>query len=325
LDHADACRTACGSGRSGGGGGGVHGAIAGASLFARPGDHLRAASRGHDQRLDGDVADDLLARRALGVSLVAGGQDVPLGAPLRIGSGASGMDVWQVQAATSGSMLVGGAEHVLSQTASSGGGATELTRFTTALGYDKAQGTAPVLRGMHLWRVRYPVADINSGNCVFAEYHGFITVDYDPATVPNTAASSVVHGFGLAPQNGGTEQTFVYVGDTPFTGLEPTGGYPLPIGAWQPELDPTRKYCLGISAFGDGDIARLPLASQQVCADVVQLSATGAPPPPQIGGGAAGGGGGGCAIGGTGAPPMASVVGLAIAAALTMRRPRRRR
>ena len=65
-----------------------------------------------------------------------------------------------------------------------------MTRFTTAAGYDKIEGTAPVVNAVHLWRVRYPVADIGSGNCVFAEYHGFITVDYDPGTVPNTPAAS---------------------------------------------------------------------------------------------------------------------------------------
>jgi len=161
------------------------------------------------------------------------------------------------------------------------------------------------------------LADINSGNCVFAEYHGFITVDYDPATVPNTASSSVVHTFQLAPKNGGSGQTFIYVGNTPFAGLAPAGAYPLPTGDWQPELDPTRPYCLGISAFGDGDIARLPLASQSVCADVVQLSAAGAPPPP-------GTAGGGCAIVGRGAAGWLGVATFALLAVAIRSRRRRR-
>jgi hypothetical protein len=169
---------------------------------------------------------------------------------------------------------------------------------------------------VHLWRVRYPVADIGSGNCVFDEYTGFITIDYVPATIPNTAAASVVHTFTLAPKNGGSAQTFVYTGDTPFTGAEPTGAYPQPTGLWQPELDPTRSYCLSISAFGDGDIARLSVSSQSVCTDVVQLSAAGAPPPP-------GAGGGGCAIA---APPEGALPAwaLALALALVIRRNRRR-
>lgn len=235
-----------------------------------------------------------------GLSLVANGQNVPLSYPDILGS--SGHAVyWRVHAATADSMLIGGAEHILSQT-SSAGTTVELTRFTTAAGYDKAAGVAPVLRALHLWRVRYPVADIGSGNCVFAEYHGFITVDYEPATVPNTPPSSVVHTFSLGPKNGGSQTLFAWAGDAPFVGLEPSGAYPLPLGDWQPELDPTRQYCLTIAALGDGDLARPALASETVCADVVQLAAAGAPPPPQIGGGAAGGGG--CAVAGATDPTL---------------------
>ena len=258
-------------------------------------------------------------------TLQAAGQDVALALPVPLGGGAEGSSgpatFWQIRAATADGMLVPSAEHVL--TATFQGSAVEVTRFTTAAGYDKTQGTAPVLRGLHLWRVRYPVADINSGNCVFAEYEGFITVDYDPGTVPNTPPSSVVHTFSLAPKNGGSAQTFVYVGDTAFAGLAPEGAYPLPLGDWKPELDPTRQYCLGISAFGDGDVARLPLASQSICADVVQLSAAGAPPPPLIGGAAAGGGG--CALAGRGLSrsPAAIVALLLFAAAIGPRRRRR--
>lgn len=257
-----------------------------------------------------------------GLSLTANGQNVPLSFPTALGRSSRGGTAWQVRAATSGGMLVASAEHVLSQTLADGTSA-ELARFTTAAGYDKTAGTAPVLRGLRLWRVRYPVADIASGNCVSAEYEGFITVDYSPATVPNTDPSSVVHAFQLVPENGGSPQRLIQVGE-PFAGGAPAGAYPLPVGPWQPELDPTRRYCLSISAFGDGDLARLPLASEQVCADVVQLSAPGAPPPPQIGGGATNSGGGGCAIA-PGAPARSAPLGalLAIAAALGLRRRRR--
>jgi MYXO-CTERM domain-containing protein len=284
------------------------------------------------------------ALQPLGLKLLANGQDVPLGVATKLGGGfvTSGgrATFWQVQTAAD-QMLVGGAEHVLSMTASNGSTA-ELTRFTTAAGYDKTQGTPPVLRSVHLWRVRYPVADIASGNCVFAEYHGFITIDYDPAVVPNTPPGSLVQTIHLAPKNGGSEQAFMYVGETPFKGLEPTGDYPTPIGLWHPELDPTRQYCLSVSAFGDGDIARLPVTSEVICADVVQLSAAGAPPPPQIGGGgtgggspvitggggttgggmASGGGGCGCAVAGTANSPV--LLGLLVVA-LTLGFRRRRR
>jgi hypothetical protein len=227
---------------------------------------------------------------------------------ISLGNGVMGQSspggFWRV---TTDGMLLGGAEHVLSQ-ATGSGTTVELTRFTTATGYDKAEGVAPVLRGVRLWRVRYPVADINAGGCVFAEYHGFITVDYDPATVPNTPAASVVHTFQLRPKTGGTAQTFVFAGATPFAGHEPTEAYPRPTWSWHPELDPTREYCLAVGAFGDGDIARLPLASQSVCAEVVQLSAEGAPPPPVIGGSGAGGSGaGGSGAGGSGAGGSGSI------------------
>jgi hypothetical protein len=245
-----------------------------------------------------------------GLTLLANGQNVPLSAAINLGNGVMGSGstgvFWQLRAATADGMLIGSAEHVLSQ-AKSDGTTAELTRFTTAASYDKAPGVAPVVRGVRLWRVRYPVADINAGGCVFAEYHGFITVDYDPGTVPNTPAASVVQIFQLAPKNGGSAQRFVYTGATPFAGHAPTEDYPRPTWNWHPELDPTRQYCLGVSAVGDGDIARLPLGSETVCADVVQLSAGGAPPPPVIGGGGSTTvrAGGGCAVAGAASSALA--------------------
>src|SRR3954471_24684954 len=171
-----------------------------------------------------------------GFNLQAGGQTIPLEAPVALGAGADGMSrgtFWRLRPATADGFLLPSTEHVL--TATSQAGPAEVTRFTTPAGYDKQPGIAPVLNAVHLWRVRYPVADIASGNCVFAEYHGFITVDYVPGSIPNTAAASVVHAFQLAPKNGGSAQTFVYTGQAPFAGLEPTGAYPIPIGLWQPE------------------------------------------------------------------------------------------
>src|SRR5450432_1345580 len=265
-----------------------------------------------------------------GLSLLAGGQEVPLAGWTALGSGADealgATNFWELRIGAAGSMLVGSTEYVLSLPGGDAGG-TALTDFTTAAGYDKAAGTAPNLRGFQLWRVRYPVADIASGNCVFAEYQGFITIDYDPATVPNTPASSVVHTFHLAPMTGGAAQTFVYTGSNAFTGLAPSGAYPIPLGQWQPDLDPTRQYCLSISASGDGDLARPMLSSNQVCADVTQLSATGAPPAPGLTGAAAGGGGGGCSA--AGAPnlhwPLSLAATILIGLSLATRRARRRR
>lgn len=251
-----------------------------------------------------------------GLALQAGGMDVPLSEPVNLGIGENGngftggLSFWRIRAATADGMLVAGAEHVLKATFQ--GASTEVTRFTTAAGYDKVQGVAPVARGLHLWRVRYPLSEIASGDCVFAEYHGFVTVDYDPATIPNTPPSSVVHTFQLAPKTGGSAQTFNYVGGAPFVGLEPKGDHPLPLGSWQPELDPTREYCLTISAFGDGDIARLALSSQPTCATVVQLSSAGAPASP----GTSNGSGGGCSVAGDGAAGLTAFLASILLAGL---------
>ncbi len=232
-----------------------------------------------------------------GVSVLAGGQASAVSGWSALGSGIDGTSgpttFWELSLG----MLSPSTDYVVTAPPGADGGSTVLTRFSTAAGYDKTPGTAANLRSVQLWRVRYPVADIASGNCVFAEYAGFVTVDYDPATLPNTAPGSVVQTFQLRPETGGTTQRFVYTGDAPFTGLAPAGDYPLPLGAWQPELDPTRRYCLSVSAIGDGNLANLGAGSNQICADVVQLSAKGAPPPPGTGA-SSGSSGGGCSTSG---------------------------
>ena len=96
---------------------------------------------------------------------------------------------------------------------------------------------------------------------MFAEYHGFITVDYDPASVPNTPPASVVHRFRLAPEHGGSEQSLLWTGDASSRASNHPGRIPAPVGIWHPERNLTRAYCVSISAFGEGDIARLPLDS----------------------------------------------------------------
>ena len=245
----------------------------------------------------------LSANEPFGLSLLVNGQSVAVPRWTALGSGVDEgkgpTSFWQLEMG----LLEGTAEYVLSMPGGDGG-ATVLTDFTTAAGYDKAAGTPPNLREFHLWRVRYPVADIASGNCVFAEYQTFITIDYDPATIPNTEPSSVVQTFVLDPQTGGTRQTFVYRGEDPFTGLAPVGDYPLPLGEWQPDLDPTRVYCLAIGASGDGNLARLPVGGNQLCTTVTQLSATGAAPAPGTNG-AQGDSGCGCST--VGPAPLVSL------------------
>ena len=277
-------------------------------------------------------------REPFGVNVLANGQVATVSRWSAIGSGIDGSggptNFWQLFLGSPDGMLAPSTDYVVTWPAGTAdGGDATLTTFSTAAGYDKTAGTPANLRSFHLWRVRYPVADIASGNCVFAEYASFVTVDYDPATLPNTPPGSVIQTFQLVPDTGGTLQTFVYTGDTPFTGLAPSGAYPLPLGRWQPDLDPTRRYCLAVSAIGDGNLANLGAGSNQLCADVVQLAATGAPPPPAIGidggstgttGGGLGGSSGGCATAGT----PAGWLGLAAAAAglcLGVRTGRRRR
>ena len=262
-----------------------------------------------------------------GLSLLVNGQSVAVPRWTALGSGvAEGKgptSFWQLATGAATGLLDGTAEYVVSLPGGDGG-ATVLSDFTTAAGYDKAAGTAPNLREFHLWRVRYPVADIASGNCVFAEYQTFITVDYDPATIPNTEPASVVQTFALVPQTGGTQQTFVYTGSDPFTGLAPVGDYPLPLGEWQPDLDPTRVYCLAVSASGDGNLARLPVEGNRICASVTQLSAAGAAPAPGTHG-AQGDSGCGCSTSGPAhLEPLTSVAAMLLIAFTLAIRPRRK-
>jgi hypothetical protein len=150
----------------------------------------------------------------------------------------------------------------------------ELTRFTTASGYDKVQGTAPKLLSVELWRVRYPVSEIGSGNCVFDEYHGFIRLAYEPAVIPNTSPDGTIYSVTLVPKNGSLTQTFSFPGSALFTGQSPELDLHA-FGPWRPELDPSREYCASISAFGDGDLARLPVRSERLCAPVKEVSSIG--------------------------------------------------
>ena len=204
-----------------------------------------------------------------------------------IGSGIDGSggptSFWQLSVG----LLAASADYVVTlPAAGADGDAATLTTFSTAAGYDKAAGTPANLRSVHLWRVRYPVADIASGNCVFAEYASFVTVDYDLATIPNTTPGSVIQ---IVPARARHRRDHARPSSTPAIRRSRAWRRRAPTrcrsGAWQPDLDPTRRYCLAISAIGDGDLARLGTGSNQVCADVVQLSATGAPPPPAISGG----------------------------------------
>jgi hypothetical protein len=206
------------------------------------------------------------------VTLEAGGVAVPLGPVTAIGGGqdaATGSPVgfWQVK--TASQFLPASAELALSM-ADGKGGRVALTTFHTAAGYDKQQGTAAVLKSLTLTRVRHPVSEIGSGDCVFSEYIGYISFESDAAVIPGTPAASVVNTIDLSPKNGGAApQARTFTGATPYSGT-PVGTI-TDFGAWYPYLDPTLEYCATITSFGYGDLARLPSRSNTVCARVKEV------------------------------------------------------
>jgi hypothetical protein len=162
------------------------------------------------------------------------------------------------------------AEHVVSATL--GGQKVELTRFTTASGYDKQQGSAPLLRSAKFWRVHYPPEMIGGGSCVFAEYHAFISLDYDAASIPDTPPESVTYSVVVYPKSHSSQQALYFSGADPFRGGEPKPPDYFPGMTYFPsDLDPTLQYCAMLSARGYGDIARLALWSSEVCASVTPL------------------------------------------------------
>src|SRR5204862_710166 len=133
--------------------------------------------------------------------------------------------------------------------------------FTTASGYDKAPGTPPRLERLRLWRVHYDVSQVGAGGCVFAEYEGYIDLDYQPAVLPGTPAAEIVHVLSLAPRHGGQEQRFVFYGgkfegaqvEAPGGGVMdiPEGGRPQPsLSLWKPELTPDEEYCATLTVYG---------------------------------------------------------------------------
>jgi hypothetical protein len=158
-------------------------------------------------------------------------------------------------------------------TDSSTGSPVELTRFTTAAGYDKIQGPSATLGSLRLWRVRYPVSQIAAGGCIFAEYEGYIELNFPAVTLPNTPAEEVVQVVQLTPRTGGLTQSMVYSGNATRLGTALDGnGWPAPhLVTWKPELAPDRDYCATITFYGRNDLALLPLQSSTICAPVTSL------------------------------------------------------
>ena len=179
-----------------------------------------------------------------GLSLSTAKGAVPLPVPEAMGSGfhqSRTATFWRYQAG-----LQPATEYVL--TDSSSGTPVELTRFTTAASYDKAQGPAATLESLRLWRVRYPLNQVRAGGCVFAEYEGYIELKFPPVALPGTPDDEVVQVVQLTPKTGGLSQSQVYSGNTTRLGtVLGQDGFPSPPGVlWKPELAPDREYCATI-------------------------------------------------------------------------------
>jgi hypothetical protein len=231
-----------------------------------------------------------------GLTIEANGQVQPLPAIRPLGGGPDGT-WWKIE----GEFLPG-ASYVVRVSGS--GPATELTHFTTATAYDKMMGAPPKLDGLRLWRVRYPVSAIAAGGCVFAEYEGYVDLDYQPPALPGTPPDEVINILTLAPKNGGVAQQLVWSGSARLglaateNGMPPADGQlPSPAQSnWKVELSPDREYCASLQVYGRGIFSALPADSNLVCAMVKSASAPGASA--DVGGsGADPGSGSGCGVG----------------------------
>jgi hypothetical protein len=219
-----------------------------------------------------------------GLTLEGAGQPVSLPSIEDVGPGlatSGSAHFWRLS-----SYLAPSTTYVLRSTTS--GVATELTRFTTAASYDKQPGQAPVLDSLRLWRVHYPVDQVAAGGCVFAEYEGYIDLNYQDGSVPGTPAEETVLVLTLGPKTGGSSQTFVFTGSTHFEGASlwdaktssmvdvPAGGVPSPVYAlWKPTLEPDREYCATLTVYGRNDLAMPDVRSNTVCAAVLNVDARG--------------------------------------------------
>ena len=221
-----------------------------------------------------------------GLALTANGEAVPLPFIDSLGLGEFGVGVnayfWQLRT----QLLLPSATYVLS--AAEEGTATELTRFSTADTYDKPTGQAPVLTGLRLWRIRYPVHQVRSGSCVSSEYEGYIDLNYQDGSEPGTPAEELIGVVNLHPRLGGPSQFFAFAGGTHFEGAPlwdsatqslvdvPEGGLPSPTYAvWKPALEPEREYCVSMTLYGRNQ-SGVPLKGDAVCAKVVSVDASSA-------------------------------------------------
>lgn len=164
-------------------------------------------------------------------------------------------------------------EYVVTMARYGDGRRKEVTRFTTAMGYDKNFGRPPVLESLALWRIKYPVEAINAGWCVAAEYHGAFSVEYTEAIVPHTPPEATRYTLRLFTRHGEDQMGISFVGDFLIKGRMPEGRRPDPV-QWPPAPDPTQEYCAMLVVEGYGDLARPPLQSNTICAKVTEIDTT---------------------------------------------------
>jgi hypothetical protein len=155
----------------------------------------------------------------------------------------------------------------------------ELARFTTSAAATPV-ATAPVLERLRLWRTQYDKSEIGAGGCVFAEYEGYIDLDYQPAVFEGLVPEDVVHVLSLRRKDGASTEIYVagrLESRAPFArsldGVSriPDGGVPCAqYPTWKPNVIADQEYCLTMTSYG---ATSAPVVSNEVCAVVVGLDA----------------------------------------------------
>jgi len=249
-----------------------------------------------------------------GLALLANGSQVPLPAISKLGPGLTpaGHAIFfqlygPLMPSTNYALVIAG-----SATGASGPSPVELTHFSTSATYDKAQGTAPVINSVRLWRAHYPESEVGAGGCVFAAYEGYFDIDFAAGTVPGTPPEEVVSILTISSRQTDLLQSLVFMGLDQLPGgfvtsaggnipLAGGGALSAPQALWKPVLEADGTTCATISTFGRNNLAAPSLQSNTVCVPVTSVDSPHLTPGAG-GAGAAGVTGGAGASGSAGAP-----------------------
>jgi hypothetical protein len=127
----------------------------------------------------------------------------------------------------------------------------------------------------------YPTGDPN--DCIQGEFEGYIDLEYEPGIVPGTPDDEVVSVFELTPRGGGQAQKYVRAGLAPVSLVrwvdpspdrpgKPEGRDPSPRDSlWKPLLAPDQEYCATVTLYGRNDRVAPPVASEPICAPVMNI------------------------------------------------------